>query len=174
MLAAGDEVLRTQHGNNNPWCQDNEVGWFDWSLAGENPGMLRFVTEMIALRRRHPSLRRNRFLTGARGTGRSGQPDIVWYGETLEEPDWADSSSRLLRFTLSGQGPGEGDLHVMLNFSNVSRTPEAPPVPNHRWHRAVATSMESPDDIVPPAQQGPGVRNAWSVPARSIVVLESR
>jgi isoamylase len=58
MLLAGDEVLRTQRGNNNAWCQDNELSWFDWRLTETNSDMLRFVREMIALRRRHPGLSR--------------------------------------------------------------------------------------------------------------------
>jgi glycogen operon protein len=64
MLLAGDEFLRTQGGNNNAWCQDNETSWVDWSLAEENKGFLRFTRELIRLRRRHPALRRRRFFTG--------------------------------------------------------------------------------------------------------------
>ncbi|HEY2786911.1 MAG TPA: glycogen debranching protein GlgX [Fimbriiglobus sp.] len=64
MLLAGDEFLRTQQGNNNAWCQDNEIGWVDWKQAEENADFLRFAREMIGLRRRHPALRRRRFLTG--------------------------------------------------------------------------------------------------------------
>jgi Type II secretory pathway, pullulanase PulA and related glycosidases len=61
MLLAGDEIWRTQRGNNNAWCQDNELSWFDWSLVEIERDMLEFVRGMIALRRRHPSLTRNAF-----------------------------------------------------------------------------------------------------------------
>ncbi|HEY1190488.1 MAG TPA: glycogen debranching protein GlgX [Gemmata sp.] len=64
MLLAGDEFLRTQRGNNNAWCQDNEISWVDWTLADENKGFLRFVRELIQLRKRHPVLRRRRFFAG--------------------------------------------------------------------------------------------------------------
>ena len=64
MMMAGDEVLRTQRGNNNAYCQDNELSWFDWSFAPAARAMLRFTRELIALRQRHPSLRRTRFLNG--------------------------------------------------------------------------------------------------------------
>src|SRR5581483_2819838 len=62
MLLAGDEVLRTQQGNNNAWCQDNEVSWVNWDLSIKNADFLRFVRELIALRKRHPVLRRRSFL----------------------------------------------------------------------------------------------------------------
>ena len=64
MILAGDEVLRTQRGNNNGYCQDNELSWFDWALTEKNREMLRFVTKMIAFRKRHPCLMRKHFLTG--------------------------------------------------------------------------------------------------------------
>jgi glycogen operon protein len=74
MILAGDEFLRTQRGNNNAWCQDNEISWVDWRKADEHAGFLRFVRELIWLRRRHPALRRRRFLVGAidRPTARTG------------------------------------------------------------------------------------------------------
>src|SRR5205085_9911996 len=64
MILAGDEFLRTQLGNNNAWCQDNELSWLNWDLAKKNAEHLRFVREMIALRKRHPALRRKRFFEG--------------------------------------------------------------------------------------------------------------
>ena len=78
MLLAGDEFLRTQRGNNNAWCQDNEISWVDWELAEANADFLRFVREMIWLRKRHPALRRRRFFAGEfrrePGDGRRGRP----------------------------------------------------------------------------------------------------
>ena len=79
MILAGDEVLRSQGGNNNAYCQDNALSWFDWALTERNRDMLRFVRELIALRRRHPCLTANRFFTGAPVPGR-GLPDISWHG----------------------------------------------------------------------------------------------
>src|SRR5207248_9262545 len=67
MLLGGDEFLRTQQGNNNAWCQDNEVSWVDWTLAERNADFLRFVQQLIALRMRHPALRRKTFFVGSSG-----------------------------------------------------------------------------------------------------------
>src|SRR6202040_2608378 len=83
MLLGGDEFLRTQQGNNNAWCQDNELSWVDWSLAIKNADFLRFVREMIALRKRHPILRRRRFLDGA---------SAVWHGVEPFRPDFSSWS----------------------------------------------------------------------------------
>src|SRR5207244_7262266 len=78
MLLAGDEFLRTQQGNNNAYCQDNAVSWIDWTLAETNADFLRFVRGMIALRKRHPALRRRGFF---RGVGPEGEPaDVEWHG----------------------------------------------------------------------------------------------
>ena len=101
MLLSGDEVLHTQKGNNNAWCQDNELSWFDWSLVEKNRDMLRFVKELIALRRRHPNLNRREFLTGEQVSGR-GLPDIAWHGYRLDEPLWFDYSAQYLAYTLAG------------------------------------------------------------------------
>ena len=90
MILGGDEICRTQHGNNNAWCQDNEVGWVDWSLLDENSHMLRFTRELIALRKRHPSLRPRRYVTGKAVNGFAGMPDVRWHGANLDEPNWDD------------------------------------------------------------------------------------
>src|SRR5476651_1524801 len=74
MLLAGDEFLRTQKGNNNAWCQDNEISWVDWQLRETNADFFRFATMLIALRKRHPALRRRDFLRGS-GSERNLRPD---------------------------------------------------------------------------------------------------
>ena len=91
MLLAGDEVLRGQGGNNNAWCQDNPLGWFDWTLVERNADVLRFVRGLIALRKRHPSLQRRHFLSGRvregscppgrrLARGGSGRPSVARQG----------------------------------------------------------------------------------------------
>lgn len=90
MLLGGDEFGRTQQGNNNPYCQDNEISWYDWNLRVSDVEHLKFVRELIAFRRSHPSLRRNRFLTGQ--VGEYGLPDAIWWhpaGRVMESADWA-------------------------------------------------------------------------------------
>ncbi len=172
MLLAGDEVLRTQGGNNNAWCQDNAVSWFDWRLTETNGDMLDFVRQMIALRRRHPALSRRQFLTGKPDLG-TGRPDISWYGAEAGSDPW-DSGSRFLAFTLAGHDAGEEDLHVLINMSDRSESVTVPTLGERRWHLAVDTARASPNDIVVRAAQ-----TAWTAPRylsqpRSVVVLEAR
>ncbi len=151
MILSGDEVLRSQGGNNNAWCQDNELSWFDWRLVEARADMLRFVRELIALRKRHPGLRRQRFLTGRPGPGAS-LPDVAWHGERLHEPPWHDGGARLLAFTLGAQDAGEASLHVILNMSDSERTVAVPALAQ-RWRLALDTALASPHDIAPPGQQ---------------------
>jgi glycogen operon protein len=146
MLTAGDEFLRTQRGNNNAYCQDNDVSWLDWSLAPEARAMLRFTRELIALRKRHPSLRRTRFLNGHA----AGVPaEIRWYGETLEEPRWQDAEAGVLCFTLAGAAPREATLHVMINMAKTVRKLPLPDPAARHWRRVADTTRVAPDDVVP-------------------------
>jgi glycogen operon protein len=172
MILAGDEVLRSQRGNNNAWCQDNEFSWFDWGLAEANRDVLRFVRELIALRKRHPSLRRQRFLTGGPAPG-AILPDIAWHGERLHEPPWHDSGARLLAFTLAGTSVDEASLHVILNMSDAARAVAVRAPGNYRWRRAVDTALASPQDISPPGEQAPIAGDSYTIQGRSVVVLEA-
>jgi isoamylase len=172
MILAGDEVLQSQHGNNNAYCQDNELAWFNWRLVESNRDMLRFMRELIALRRRHPSLRRRRFLRGEPASG-SNLPDIAWHGEHLNEPRWQDSDSRLLAFTLAGATPDEKPLHVILNMWHEPRSVAVPVIGGFKWRRALDTAIPSPNDIVPLEQQREIVSFICSTEPRSVVVLEA-
>jgi glycogen operon protein len=102
MLLGGDELGRSQGGNNNAWCQDNEVSWFDWASAdGE---LLEFVQRMIRLRREHPVFRRESFLSGS--AGRSGLPDVWWFrpdGRRMTQRDWTSPDTHTLGVLLNGQ-----------------------------------------------------------------------
>jgi len=172
MILAGDEVLRSQSGNNNAYCQDNELSWFNWNLVETNRDMLRFVRELIALRKRHPSLRRPRFLTGRPAPGAT-LPDVAWHGERLNEPPWRDGNARLLAFTLAGARDGETPLHVILNMSDAARPVAVPALPGYAWRRALDTALAAPLDIIPSAQQT-AIRGAhYAAQARSVVVLEA-
>jgi glycogen operon protein len=173
MLLAGDEVLRTQHGNNNAWCQDNEIAWFDWRLTETNSNMLRFVREMIALRRRHPGLSRATFLTGETDAAR-GIPDIRWYDVELGSARWDDPETRFLSFTLAGTTPTEENLHVLVNMSDHVERVDLPRAPDGHWHVAVDTEMESPDDIISPDAQIPWTQPQYLCQPRSVVVFEFR
>jgi glycogen operon protein len=172
MILAGDEVLRSQRGNNNAYCQDNELSWFDWRLTETNRDMLRFVRELIALRKRHPSLRRSRFLTGRPAPGAT-LPDITWHGERLNEPPWHDGGARLLAFTLAGTNATESVLHVILNMSDAARPVAIPGLAGKTWRRALDTALAAPDDIAPLQHQVSAAGDHYVAQPRSVVVLEA-
>jgi isoamylase len=173
MLLAGDEVLRSQRGNNNAWCQDNEIGWFDWALVESNREMLRFVTGLIALRKRHPSLKRRRFLSGRPRDG-GASPDITWHGVELGKPRWNDPACQALAFTLSPLSDTESDVHIVLNMSPQSQNFALPALRGRSWHLAVDTARSSPNDLVPPREQQPYAEQRYRASGRSVVVLEGR
>ena len=173
MLLAGDEILRSQGGNNNTWCQDNAVSWFDWDFDQIQRDMLRFTKELIALRRRHSCLTANRFFDGKPVPGRN-LPDIAWHGVRLNEPGWSDAQARFLAFTIAGLAKDEEDLHVLCNMSEYALDAAIPAVPARRWHVALDTSRRSPEDISPPQLQKLHVGAHYRAVARSVVVLEGR
>jgi glycogen operon protein len=103
MVLGGDEFGRTQQGNNNTYCQDNELTWFDWDLDPEQEALLAFTRRVIRLRKQHPVFRRRHFF---RGDEAGGQPDLVWLRPTAEEipeEDWTDPNVQALMVFLNGQ-----------------------------------------------------------------------
>lgn len=115
MLLMGDELGRSQQGNNNAYCQDNELSWLGWGGAGpESPAFLAFVRRLIALRRAHPALRQARFLHGRRRDA-AGVKDVTWLaagGREMAEADWREPASRCLGLRLAGEGE---TLLLLLN-----------------------------------------------------------
>jgi isoamylase len=174
MLLAGDEMLRSQRGNNNAYCQDNELSWIDWSLLESNADMVRFTRELIALRKRHPALRRKRFLTGEHGNGGPEMPDIAWHGATLAPPQWRDPDARILAFTLAPAVPDESALHVVMNMADEPAERSLPILSGRSWRRAVDTARRPPADITPQAKQRPVPAGSYKVQPRSVVVFEAK
>jgi glycogen operon protein len=168
MFVAGDEVGRTQQGNNNAYCQDNGLSWFDWSLVEQNDDLFRFFKGMIGLRRRHASLRRRTFLTGR--ANRRAQLDIRWHGLELDRPDWG-GGARTLAFTLAGEDPLEPDLHVMMNMDDSPHEYAVPTDRERRWLVFADTAKASPDDIAEPGAERPLDGDRCLVEGRSIVIL---
>src|SRR5436853_5007386 len=103
MLLGGDELGRTQHGNNNAWCQDTELSWFDWENADD--ALLEFARDLIRLRREHPVFRRTTFLSGTETRG-SGLPDVWWFrpdGRRMTQRDWNRGDAYTLGVFLNGR-----------------------------------------------------------------------
>lgn len=173
MIFAGDELMRSQRGNNNVYCQDNELGWIDWTLTETNSDMLRFARGMIAFRKRHRSLMRNRFLTGKKQPKR-GMADVQWHGIDLDRPAWEDSEARYLGFTLAGMTEDEEHIHAMMNMSKDAAFVELPQVAGQAWYRAIDTYEQSPNDLLEPSSQTLVRGPKYLVRPRSVVVFESR
>ncbi|HVS34175.1 MAG TPA: glycogen debranching protein GlgX [Gemmataceae bacterium] len=133
LLTQGDEFGRTQHGNNNAYCQDNEISWVDWSLAQKNAGLVRFTRMMIALRARHFAGSRDRFVQR-----------VSWHGAQPNEPDWT-GQRRALAFQLHGRN-GQPDLYVVFNAWPESQKFTLPH--GRAWKRLVDTNLPSPEDVV--------------------------
>ena len=151
MILGGDEFARTQKGNNNAYCQDNEISWVDWRLEQRNRGLVRFCRKMIALRKRHPVFRRMHFLSGVDTNG-DEHPDLGWHGLEPNEPDWS-SDSVVLSFLLNGSELSEDrpddDFVVLLNGDRKDQTFRMVSPPRKQsWRRIVDTSKPSPQDIL--------------------------
>ncbi len=149
MLSGGDELSRTQRGNNNAYCQDDEVSWFDWELGPEEGAFLRFTSDLVALRRAHPVFRRRHFLTGARhGECR----DVTWWhpdGFEMRDCNWHDERNAAVGMRLCGQSLRELDRHgnrledatfMLLAAAREGRTFTLPPNPHASgWRICVDT-----------------------------------
>jgi glycogen operon protein len=160
MILGGDEFRRTQRGNNNAYCQDNPLTWFDWSLVETHREVFRFCRELIAFRRRHPTLRRRQFFTGRIVPGRS-IADINWYDQNAQPKNWQNDEQSLMCLvdgTLPPDGrlPFDDDLLLLLNASPkpVSFRLPAADYPQIPWRRFLDTGESYPADIHP-QEDGP-------------------
>jgi isoamylase len=168
MLLMGDEVRRTQQGNNNAYCLDSEINWFDWSLLERHADIHRFVKTLNAFRQRRDvvvdgaALSLNELLRRAR---------IEWHGVVLDRPDWSDHS-HALAFTLRSLR-ARFLLHGMLNAYWEPLTFQVPAVPAgaQPWRRCLDTALASPDDIAPWATAPVLDQGTYVVQARSVAVL---
>jgi len=173
MFVAGDELRRTQHGNNNAYCQDSEISWLDWSLVEKHADVLRFFQQLISIRRNHPRLRRGEFFTGERNT--RGLPDIAWHGTKLYQPEWNDPGVRTLAVTVGGDET-HPDVHVMMNMGSWLAGFEIPQIEGIAWKRVIDTSLPSPHDIVNDGDVDKGLavevkEREYLVNAHSIVIV---
>ena len=162
-ISHGDEFGRTQQGNNNAYCQDNEISWTDWRLAGQNQHLLRFTRMMIALRKKYFALNREEFVNRT-----------SWHGTTIGDPDWT-GDSRTLAFQLHGW-QSMPDVYVMFNSHWQWQKFSLPPHNGQwNWKRLVDTRLPSPDDIVDDESHAVPLtpRDCYNVGPRCTVILVS-
>jgi len=177
MLLGGDELGRTQRGNNNAWCQDNETSWFDWELDDRRRELLEFTKRLIDLRRRHPVFRRTRFLNG--DPFKSDLPDAWWFrpdGRPMNQNDWHDPETRKLGVFLNGDELGRVDPRgepvvddSFVVLVNASPDPVVFKLPPRRFGRSWTLELTTAD---PGAEERtvPG-RTDLEVSGRSLLLL---
>ncbi|MGH3131013.1 MAG: glycogen debranching protein GlgX, partial [Gaiellaceae bacterium] len=173
MLLGGDELGRTQHGNNNAWCQDNELSWFDWELDAEQERLLEFTQRLIRFREAHPVFRRTWFFEGRDATG-SGVPDVWWFrpdGRRMTQRDWKRTDAHQLGVFLNGKevkrltqrGRRLEDDSFLLLF-NAHYEPVVFTLPPRRFGRRWRLELSTADPDAEPSL----------FPARGLVPLEAR
>jgi len=168
MLLMGDEIRRSQGGNNNGYCQDNETSWFDWGAVEKHGDVHRFVKEMIALRmnRDLPSEQSDMTLSEL-----LREQPIEWHGVRLHAPDWGyDSHTVAATVGLLGY---RLLLHLIINAYWEPLDFELPPVDNSQgsWHRCIDTYLESPDDFCDLADAPQVEGLIYRAQPRSVVLL---
>lgn len=176
MILMGDEMGRTQYGNNNAYCHDNELSWLDWNLLEKNSNIFRYISQIINFRHSHPVLR-NRYHFRNIDYVNSGYPDISFHGTRAWHCDWSPSS-RVFAFLLCGnharQGTVKDDfIYVAMNMYWESLAFELPGLPEgKKWHVFANTDMPSPQDIHEIGHE-PVIENQgrFIVGARSIIIL---
>ncbi|MDF5720154.1 MAG: glycogen debranching protein GlgX [Rhizonema sp. PD37] len=179
MILMGDEVGRTQDGNNNTYCHDNELNWLDWSLLTSNKELFRFFKHCIAFRKAHPVLRNRSHFRNVDYVG-SGYTDITWHGTQAWNPDWSDHS-RILAFMLCGKHAKEGtvtdnNIYVAMNMDLQGHWFEIPGLPEGmQWHVFANTSMTPPEDVWEPGTEPVLVeQRQFLLGSRSVTILVGR
>ncbi|MEM7110986.1 MAG: glycogen debranching protein GlgX [Chloroflexota bacterium] len=176
LILMGDEVGHSKDGNNNTYCQDNELNWFNWDLVKQNHDLFRFFKGCIAFRHAHPILRNRVHFTHQDAVG-SGYPDISWHSEVAWQANWQDYA-RTLAFMLCGQHAHEGYqpddyIYVGMNMHWESHTFELPRLPvGLRWYIFANTSALPPYDIYEIGEE-PLIQdqNRFMMGPRSVIIL---
>jgi isoamylase len=179
MILMGDEMARTQGGNNNAYCHDSELSWVDWSLLEKNAELFRFFKTCIAFRRAHPVLRSRTHFRNVDYVG-SGYPDISWHGTRAWYADWS-GTSRVIAFLLCGKHAKEGTatddyVYVAMNMYHDALEFEVPNLPSGlRWRAAVNSGAPAPEDCWELGRE-PLVSNtrAFMLGGRSVAILVGR
>jgi glycogen operon protein len=185
MIAHGDEIGRTQGGNNNVYCQDNELSWIDWKLAEDEAHLLAFTSAVVSLRQDHAVFRRRRFFAGdAAHGGQSALGDIEWFssdGTEMDENDWQNGYARTLMAFLNGDAIPEpdprgerildSDFLLLFNAHSEPVNFALPPAQyGAGWRVRLDTAVAEPSSVT---EQDWIASTSHAVAGRSMVVLES-
>jgi glycogen operon protein len=167
MILGGDEMGRTQQGNNNAYCQDNDISWVDWGLTQTNADIVRFFKLLIKFRKKQPLLNPETFQE-------NGTSTVSWHGVKYKKPD-LDYNSRSLAMLISG-GPQGSDIYFVTNTYYESLKFELPPLPHYKkWYRVVDTNLESPNDVQDVGEEAAlSDQRFYSVFQRSVIILISK
>ncbi len=152
MILGGDEYLRTQSGNNNAYCQDNALSWFNWDRVKNNEAMLNFVKKTIALTKKYTVLQSRKFFIG-KDLNADNVPDITWFGKNRLAPEWSDPKLKTVSYRLDG-GEEKSELgrYYLFLIFNADHCPvgvDLPPLENPmRWARVIDTSLPAGEDFL--------------------------
>jgi len=175
MLLGGDEFLRTQQGNNNAYCQDNLISWFDWELALKNQDMLDFTAKLIKLRQSYPVLRRREFFRG-RISGVNNVYDIKWFDDNLRIPNWNNFQSKIICAELNAavdpQVPEHYFLFIIFNSDDLMREVRLPEHKNITWWRIIDTALSADSDFLPEGmEEKVPEQDCYNADPHSVVLL---
>ena len=171
MILAGDEMGRTQQGNNNAYCQDNEISWVNWDFAKQNADLVRFFQFMIAFRKRCSMLRRNTFaLDGSTGF------HVTWHGMKRMSADWSpESRSLAMQWTQTHPDGSRDDLHFIAHAHWQDAVFELPDIGKRKWFRLVDTALQSPQDIAEAGQEFTlSSQDSYPIKSRSVAIFVAK
>ncbi len=183
MICAGDEIRRTQQGNNNAYCQDNELSWLDWNLDRPSRELLTFTRFVSKLRRRHPVFRRRQFFFGRKIQG-SEVKDLTWFrcdGKEMTEDDWTNPITRCLGLRLAGDAISESDADgrrivddTFLVMLNAHHEPMGFTLPAHPTSVAWEAVLDTREATGKPKRRALRDGDVYEMEARSFAVLRLR
>ncbi len=176
MFLGGDEIRRSQAGNNNAYCQDNGISWYDYRLREAHGDVYRFCQELIRFRLTHPAFLRPEFYSGG-DTDYNAIPDITWYDEAGRPVDW-EREENVLALRIDGSKAeiradrDDYDFYIMFNAAEVSRTfTVVAAAHGKQWCRIMDTAMPAPHDFLSPEELVPIDEPRYAVSGRSVVLL---
>ena len=179
MLVAGDEFRRTQHGNNNAYCQDNDISWLNWKLLEKNEEIFRFCKVLIDFRKNQPAVRRPHYLTG-QANAHSDLPDVSWYSAVGTAVDWQSHDLPMicvLTAPLCSEDVNQlgHDVLIMFNSTTHGCQYSIPAISKvKKWRKFLDTAADFPEDIFPDLD-GPKLpaNGCHTLPGKSMAVFVS-